>query len=85
MKKSVLVKATVMSFLAILVGMFTHFDEVRQGALGKDEFLKRESVRFDQFLLHPHYSVTVVIFFMIMVLFGLYELICYLIFKIIKR
>jgi len=85
MKKSVLVKVIGMTILSIIVSMFIHLDEVRQSALGKEEFLKRESARFDLYLSHPHISLTIIMIFIFLILFGLYELICHLILKLINN
>ena len=85
MKISILIKALVISFLSIALGSYFYFDDIRKSALGKDEYLKRQSIRFDRDLLHPHMSIIIATLFLGIILFGLYELICYSIFKIIKR
>jgi hypothetical protein len=86
MKKSVLVKSLVITFLSIIVGLCFYFDDRTKGALGKDEYLKRQSIRYDQFLIHPHISIMIIgTLFWGIILFGLYELICYVILKLIKK
>jgi hypothetical protein len=85
MTKSGTVKAIVMSFLSILAGLLIHFNQMKERALGKDEFLKRESIRYDRFLLHPGIEIIIAALFMGVAFFGLYELICYFIFKIIDK
>ena len=85
MKKSILIKAIIISFLSIFLGLSIYFDEMRKGALGKDEYLKRESIRFDYYLLHPHISIIIVTFFCSVILFGVYELLCHFIFKVIDK
>jgi len=85
MNKSVLVKLIAMSFLSICLGVLIYFDELRKGALGKEEFLKLESLRYDQHLLHPHILIIIASLFLGLILFGLYELLCFLIFRMIGK
>jgi hypothetical protein len=85
MKKRVLVKAIVATFLSIVIGLYFYFDEINKSTLGKDEYLKRQSIRFDQFYLRPHISVILGTLLLGVILFGLYELICGLIFKISNK
>ena len=85
MKKAVFVKSIVVLFLSTVVGLYIYFDEVRKGALGKDEFLKRESIRFDHFLEHPHLSIIIAGLLLCAMVFGLYELICYAILKMAAK
>ena len=81
MNKSVLVKVIVMSFLSIIWGLYIYFDELRKSALGKDEYLKRQSIYFDRYLLHPEISVIIGALFLGIILFGPYELITHFLLK----
>ena len=85
MNKSVLVKLVVMSFLSICLGVIFYIDESRKGALGKDGFLKFESLRYEKYLSHPHVSILIGTIFLGLILFGLYELLCFLIFRMIGK
>lgn len=86
MKKSVLVKLSVLTFLSTIVGFCFYFDDKTKGALGKNEYLKRQSIRYDQFLVHPHISLMIIgTLFWGIILFGLYELICYVILKLLIK
>ncbi len=85
MKKAVFVKPAVALFLSAAIGLYLYSDEMRKSALGKDEFLKRESIRFDHYLLHPRISFIITALILCLLLFGLYELICYSIFNLVAK
>ena len=85
MKKTILVKTLVITFFSIITGLYFYFDELKKSALGKDEFLKKQSIRFDNYLSPPHFSIVLAIIIYVLILFGLYELICYFIFKIVNK
>ena len=77
MHKRRMVKVLVALFLSGAVAMWVHLDESRKGALGKEEFLKREAIRFDKYLAHPPIAVVISAICLGMIMFGLYELLCY--------
>lgn len=86
MKKSILVKAIVVLFLSLIFGLYFYFDEIKKSIGGKDEYLRSQSIRFDNYFLHPKFSALIIGTFILAVfLFGLYELICYFIFKVINK
>ena len=56
---------------------------MKNKALGKDEFLKAQSQRFDDSVAHPHLGLSILgSVFIGIIFFGLYELICWTIFKL---
>ena len=85
MKKSIIVKATSMSALSLIVGCYFYIDEMKKSALGKGEYLKMQSIRFDHTISHPHISIIIGTLFLGIILFGLYEIICLVIIKIINK
>ena len=64
MKKLVVkVRVIVMSILSIIISLLLYFMETKDGMLGKEQFLKNQSIRFDKYLLHPSISTAITGFF----------------------
>ena len=39
--------------MGILIGTVSHFDYVKRGQMGRDEFLAKQSTRYDKFFAKP--------------------------------
>ncbi|SRR6266498_1826835 len=69
--------------LSLAVAFLLFQSEVAQGAMGKANFLTSQSVRYDKFLARPQYIVVIAEFITFCILFGGYELLTFVIYKII--
>jgi hypothetical protein len=73
--------------LAIVIGCVIHIYHVRGGQMGRDAFLAKEAVRYDRHFAQPDSIVieVIVCLFLLGVLFMAYELIAFVVLKILER
>ena len=84
MKRTILVRPIVILSISIFIGWYFYSDDLKISGIGKDEFLKRQSLRFDQNMAHPHLSISIFGAVVVgIILFGLYELVCWIAIKTI--
>ena len=72
------------SIFAFCLLIYIKQDFAKSALLGKDAYLAHEIRRFDHHITHPPLSLFVTGAIAIFVVFGLYELIVFLLFKIIE-
>jgi hypothetical protein len=73
--------------LAIIMGCSMHVYYVHGGQMGRDAFLAKEAARYDRFFAQPGSIVidVIVSLFLLGVLFVAYELIAFVVLKILER
>ena len=73
------------SIFAICFLIYIKQDFAKCASLGKDAYLAHEIRRFDHYVMHPPLSLFLTGAIAIFVVFGLYELIAFLLYQVIER
>jgi hypothetical protein len=83
MKLSTKVRLTSAALLGVLGGVAQHFYEIRELSVGHDAFMAAQEARYDRVvaLHHPFLGAVIVGLIFATVVFGLYELVTFLIAK----
>jgi hypothetical protein len=85
MKKTRAVRAIVASVLSTILGLWIHSYTTNNSALGKEGYLKKEAMYYDASLSHPSVTGLIIAILIWVTLFVLYELICYLVLRVIDK
>jgi hypothetical protein len=72
-------------FFAFLFAMYAHHNYQKWNGLGKDAFLQHQAERFDRYMANPSTGILIVDVVMIVIIFGLYELLAALLNKVFSK
>lgn len=73
------------AIFSMVISYLIYQSDVSNNALGKAAYLASESDYYDKFLTHPQTSMIVVGFVILCIIFGVYELLAFVIYHVIPH